>query len=198
MFRWLVVMIAAFLVGCVGVSSLRISQPTIEGVSQKFVKHVGTMHELPMIDLHVEPLNRKSKTLMVFPIPLYEGERVAADERFFVFVSVVSKQAGQALVPQDFAYISPAGGVYRPSSMTGPFKCNSSEPRPAPVRAPLQPLGLSVGECYTMIVEFAARAPDPSERFGFAAGSLAAEGSKTALPVVLFAETTRVDTVVLP
>jgi hypothetical protein len=198
MVRRLTFVLSVALAGCVGFSTTRFSQSQVEGAPQRYEKYVGVMHVLPSVDLRVEPANSQSKTLMVFPIPLYESERKSVKNTFLIFVSIISKQSGQTLAPQDFAYISPAGARYEPVSMIGPYDCASSQPRPAAVRAPLQPFYLSESRCYTMLVEFEAPVPDPIESFSFAPGSLQSAQGKAALPTVRFTESTRGNTVAVP
>lgn len=199
MVRWLsTITMAVLLTGCVGFSKTRLSEPHVDGVPTRSERYVGDMHVLPSVDFHVEPMNAKSKTVMVFPIPLYEGESQLANPTFLFFVSIISKRPGQVLAPQEFAYFTPAGERMAPTTMVGPEECGSRQPRPAAVRAPFSPIPLVVGRCYTMLVTFEAAPPDPSERFRFSVGSLQSDQGAIALPVVSFSESTRGGTVVLP
>ncbi|WP_132649733.1 hypothetical protein [Rubrivivax gelatinosus] len=198
MIRWLTIALAVLLTGCVGFSKTRFSQSQVQGVPQRYEKYVGEMYVLQSVDLHVAPSNSKSKTMMVFPVPLYEGERKSVSPTFSFFVSIISKQPGQELAPQEFAYLSPAGEHFAPTSMVGPYDCRSQQPRPAAVRAPLNSFPLVVGRCYTMLVEFEASAPDPSESFRFSLGSLQSGQGGVALPVVKFSESSRGNTLAVP
>ena len=198
MIRLLTVVLAVLLSGCVGFSKTRFSQSEMESAPQRYEKYVGEMYVLQSVDLHVAPANSKSKTVMVFPIPFYESERKPGRQTFSFFVSIISRQAGQMLVPQDFAYISSSGDRFEPASMVGPYDCRSQQPRPAAVRAPLQSFPLAEGQCYTMLVEFEAPEPDPGESFRFSPGALQSELEKTALPIVRFSESTRGSTVAIP
>jgi hypothetical protein len=198
MIRWLTFALAVLLTGCVGFSKTRFSQSQVQGVPQRYEKYVGEMHVLQSVDLHVEPGNSKSKTMMVFPIPLYETERKSASPTFSFFVSIISKQPGQALAPQEFAYVSPAGEHFAPASMVGPYDCRSQQPRPAAVRAPLNSFPLAIGRCYTMLVQFEASTPDPSEIFRFSLGSLHSEQGEITLPVINFSGSSRGNTVAVP
>lgn len=194
----LIVVLLFFLSGCIGFSKTRFSEAQVDGASQRYEKYVGVMHILPTVDLHVEPMNSQSKTLMVFPVPLYESERKAIENTFSIFVSIISKQPEQILAPQDFAYTSLAGARYEPVSMIGPFDCASAQPRPTSTRAPLPPFALAVGHCYTMLVLFEAPLPDPVESFSFSPGTLLSAQGDATLPIVKFAKSTRRNTVAVP
>jgi len=198
MIRLLPITLAVFLAGCVGFSSTRLSEGQVEGAAKRYEKYVGDMHVLPSLDVHVEPLNAKANTTMVFPVPLYEGERASAGSRLLFFVSIMSKQPGQVLTPQAFAYLSPTGERFAPVSLVGPEDCGSRQPRSAAVRAPLPAFPLTVGRCHKMLVEFEAPTPDPSERFGFSLGALQSAQGAVTLPVVYFSQSTRRNTVAVP
>lgn len=198
MIRLLPITLAVFLAGCVGFSSTRFSEGHVEGAAKRYEKYVGDMHVLSNVDLNVGPLNGKSKTTMVFPVPFYEGERQSAGSTFSFFISIISKQPGQVLTAQAFAYLSPTGERFAPVSMVGPYDCGSQQPRPAAVRAPLPAFPLTVGRCHKMLVEFEAPTPDPSERFGFSLGALQSAQGAVPVPVVNFSESTRRNTVAVP
>lgn len=197
--RWLLVGVVVFLLsGCIGVSATRFSKSNIQNYSQRFEKYVGDMHALPTVDIHVYPFNSKSKTMMVLPIPIYESERTSKGDTFSFIVSIISKQTGQTLLPQDFVYVSSTSKEFTPISMTGPYDCRSQKARPLAVQPPLQSLPLSEGQCYSMLVTFAAPVPDPSELFHFIPGTLLLQNGKSSLPSIRFSESTRGNTVAIP
>jgi len=196
--RWVAGILAIAISGCVGVSKTRYSESDVEGTTKRFEKYVGEMHVLPSVDLQVAPLNGKSTTLMVFPIPIYESEQEPPADRFSVFVYIVSKRAGLTIAPQGFVYLSPSGAAFEPVSMIGPFECRSSQPRPAPKNSPLPAVVLVQGQCQTMLVTYKTQAPDPAQRFRFVLGALQSGQEEIELPIFQFAESTRRESVMIP
>ena len=187
------------LTGCLGFSSIKSSKPVEFAAPIRFEKYVGDMFVLDKVDLHVAPLNSKSKTLMVFPLPGFlESERDPGVATFTIGVAIIAKQDGLTVYPQEIVYISPDQKRYLPTEIVGPFACRSQQPRPPAMRAPLLPVSLTFQACQFMWLEFEAKAPDPSDIFYISTGSLQSSGQRTEMPIIKFSESDRAETIVIP
>src|SRR5450631_3233509 len=89
-FGWTCLLLSLIVGGCAGISSVRENKANVIGghVEVREQRYVGEMFVLDGIDIRVEPLNRKSKNLLIFPVPMFESESTTKYANFSVSVAV--------------------------------------------------------------------------------------------------------------
>ncbi len=200
-FGWPFLLVALTVSGCVGISSVREGKANVVGggVEVRDQRYVGEMFVLDGIDIRIEPLNRKSKNLSIFPVPMFESESKRKYAEFSVSVAVRATRPDVRFDPYEILYRTKVGdeGVH-PTKLVGPYPCSGNARRPEAIQLPSGPNLLLANNTYCMWLYFAIEPPDPRQRFYFSLPSLQVQGEQIALPEIEFSESARRESFAVP
>lgn len=196
-----VVIVAMHTMGCIGISNIRYSRPTLEDnmvITLKFEKGVGEMFVTQDIAFHVYPLNAKDSGVALLPIPFPYKESPTSEPAFDIGISLKPSRSGISFNPQRVLYWRDPAEKFSPVSIIGPYECVSSVARP-PIRTlPVDIIDLekNIASCFWLTLNVVP--PDPSQVFFIHVNGLVLEGKDYLLPVIRFKEDKRKETFAIP
>jgi len=198
---WIFLLVALAVSGCVGISRVRESKANVVGggVEVRDQRYVGEMFVLDGIDIRIEPLNRKSKNLLIYPVPMFESESKKKHAEFSVSVAVRATRPDVRFDPYEVMYRTEIDGEgVHPTKLVGPYLCGSTARRPEAIQLPSGPILLLANDTYCMWLFFAIEPPDPSQRFYFSLPLVQVQGEHIVLPEIEFSEGARLGSFAVP
>ncbi len=146
----------------------------------------------------VYPLNRKSKDLLLFPLPLPIGETTGAATSFRIGVALRPTHSGTIFDPMRVKYWIDKASVSYPLRIQGPYACNSSSARPPWRSMPVDSIEVPALQCTYVWLEFPVAAPDPKETFHVQIDGVTVDGADRPIPSLEFLEAKKTESFTLP
>ncbi len=197
-------LIAFTLLGCAGVSWVRYSKAVISDpnaqVSTEFDSKLGRVFVFREIHFQVSIGNETGSDLVLFPVPVPYPihKEPTRDSGFLMGVRLKPPLAGAVLDPQQVFMWENASEQYAPSTIIGPYDCNSQKPRPPKRSLPVDPVGLEPGTYTCIWLGFDQPPPQPHNRFYVEIVGLIVDGRPRPLPVIRFEEATSTRSFAVP
>jgi hypothetical protein len=202
--RVLFPLIAFSLVGCAGVSWVRYSRAVISDpnaqVSTEFDSNLGEVFVFRDIHFQVSIGNATGSDLVLLPVPvpypIHKGPSQGSG--FLMDVRLKPPTSGAVFDPQEVFMWETPSERHAPSTIIGPYDCNSQKPRPPKRSLPIGPFGLEAGTYTCIWLGFDEAPPDPRDTFFVEIAGLIVDGQSRPLPVIRFEEATSTRSSTIP